>query len=364
MVRDLLYVICFIGWGVIVGDKIKVLIVDDATFMVKAIREILESDPDIEVVGSAKNGLECLKMIKELRPDVITLDVDMPVMDGIKTVRHIMIESPVPVVMLSSLSEHGDITFEAIRLGVVDFLPKPSGAISHDIHDVRQQIIDRVKIATAVTMKNIHRVKLSEQDSQDELDRYGYHALEYIVTIGTTLGGPNTVINMMSRLPAALPATMVVIQEIAPKIVPAFAKQFAEQTSWRVEAAEPGKVLEQGVCYICSNEEPLVVERNSDNEVCLTENGNKEQPLNELFASASNVFGTNTIGVLLTGIGNDGTVGFSKIRENSGITIAQSTNTCVYPNLTQCAIETGKVDYVVDGNAIASQIESVVHAEH
>jgi len=348
-----------------VGEKIKVLIVDDATFMVKAIREILESDPEIEVVGTAKNGLECLKMINELKPDVITLDVDMPVMDGIKTVRHIMIESPVPVVMLSSLSEHGDITFEAIRLGVVDFLPKPSGAISHDIHDVRQQIIDRVKIAAAVTMKNIHRVKLKTQDGSDELnDRYRYQTLDYIVTIGTTLGGPNTVINMMSRLPSALPATMVVIQEIAPKIVPAFAKQFAEQTPWRVEAAEPGKVLEQGVCYICSNEKPLVVERNSNNEVCLSENGNKEQPLNELFSSASNVFGTNTIGVLLTGIGDDGTAGFSKIRENSGITIAQSTSTCVYPNLTQCAIENGKVDYVVDGNAIASQIESVVHAEH
>ena len=351
-------------WGIIVADKIKVLIVDDATFMVKAIREILESDPEIEVVGSAKNGLECLKMIKTLRPDVVTLDVDMPVMDGIKTVRHIMIESPVPIVMLSSLSEHGDITFEAIRLGVVDFLPKPSGAISHNIHDVRQQIIDRVKIATAVTMRNVRRVKLGVQNNQDKLyDRYGYQALDYIVTIGTTLGGPNTVINMMSRLPPVLPATMVVIQEIDPKIVPAFAKQFAEQTAWRVEAAEPDKVLEQGVCYICSNETPLVVERNADNEVCLTENGDKKQPLNELFSSASNVFGTNTIGVLLTGIGDDGTAGFSKIRQNSGITIAQSTNTCVYPNLTQCAIETGEVDYVVDGNAIASQIETVVHAE-
>lgn len=347
------------------ADKIKVLIVDDASFMVKAIREILESDPQIEVVGTAKNGLECLKKIKELRPDVVTLDVDMPVMDGIKTVRHIMIESPVPVVMLSSLSEHGDITFEAIRLGVVDFLPKPSGAISHDIHDVRQQIIDRVKIATAITMDNIHRVKLNTPGGQSELyERYGYQALEYIVTIGTTLGGPNTVINLMSKLPTSLPATMVVIQEIAPKILPSFAKQFAEQTSWRVEAAEPGKVLEQGVCYMCSNEEPLTVVRNSDNEVCLAEGNNKQQPINELFSSASSVFGANTIGVLLTGIGDDGTDGFSTIRENSGITIAQSTDTCVYPNLTQCAIETGKVDFVVDGNAIANQVESVVYAEH
>ena len=346
------------------GDKIKVLIVDDATFMVKAIREILESDAEIEVVGTAKNGVECLKMIKELRPDVVTLDVDMPVMDGIKTVRHIMIESPVPVVMLSSLSEHGDITFEAIRLGVVDFLPKPSGAISHDIHDVRQQIIDRVKIATSVTMKNVHRVKLNGHAAKDALcERYGYQEMDYIVTIGTTLGGPNTVIDLMSKLPSALPVTMVVIQEIAPKILPSFAKQFAEQTSWRVEAGEPGKMLEQGVCYICSNEQPLIVERDANNKICLTEHAGQEQPLNALFSSASSIFGNNTIGVLLTGIGDDGTEGFSKIRDNSGITIAQSTDTCVYPNLTQCAIENGNVDYVVDGSSLAGRIKSVVHAE-
>jgi len=346
-----------------VGDKIKVLIVDDATFMVKAIRDILETDPDIDVVGTAKNGLECLKMIKEFRPDVVTLDVDMPIMDGIKTVRHIMIESPVPVVMLSSLFEHGDITFEALRLGVVDFLPKPSGAISHDIYDVRQQIIDRVKIATSVTMKNIHRVKLNGQGTRNEFtERYGYQDMDYIVTIGTTLGGPNTVINLMTVLPVTLPISIVVIQEIAPKILPAFARQFAEQTPWRVEASEPGRVLEQGVCYISSNEEPHMIERNANNEICVVRNDSKERPLNALFSSAATVFGSNTIGVLLNGIGDDGTDGFSKIRDNSGVTIAQSTNTCVYPNLTQCAIDNGNVDYIVDGNSLAMKIESVVHA--
>ena len=345
------------------SEKIKVLIVDDATFMVKAIREILESDDEIEVVGTAKNGLEALKLIKELRPDVITLDVDMPVMDGLKTVRHIMIESPVPVVMLSSLSEHGDITFEAIRLGVVDFLPKPSGAISKDIHDVKQQVIDRVKIAASVTMKNIHRVKLNGSAEKEGLDRYGYQEMDYIVTIGTTLGGPNTVINLMTMLPSVLPVTIVVIQEIAPKILPEFAKQFAEQTPWRVEAGEVGKELEQGVCYICSNEAPMLVERDDKNIITLVEHAGEDQPLNALFSSASKIFGANTIGILLTGIGDDGTEGFSKIRDHDGITIAQSTDTCVYPNLTQCAIENGNVDYVVDADELAAKIKSVVDAE-
>jgi two-component system chemotaxis response regulator CheB len=155
-------------------EKLKVLVVDDASFMIKAVSEFLESDPGIEVVGSAKNGLEGIEKIKELHPDVITLDIDMPVMDGISAMRHIMIESPVPVVVLSSLSGDGSITFEALRLGVVDFVPKPSGAISADINSSKQQIIDRLKIAHSVNFENIRRVKLSNWDVKEiSADRYG-----------------------------------------------------------------------------------------------------------------------------------------------------------------------------------------------
>ena len=214
-----------------------------------------------------------------------------------------------------------------------------------------------------MTLKNIQRVKLNGNGARTEYsERFGYQEMDYIVTIGTTLGGPNTVINLMTALPPTLPVSIVVIQEIAPRILPAFTRQFAELTPWRVEAAVPSKVLEQGVCYICSNEEPLIIGRNDSNETCMMENDGKVRPLNALFSSASNVFGTNTIGVLLNGIGDDGTDGFSKIRDNSGVTIAQSTSTCVYPNLTQCAIDKGNVDYIVDGNSLAMQIESVVHA--
>ncbi|MCK4705010.1 MAG: chemotaxis protein CheB, partial [Gammaproteobacteria bacterium] len=162
---------------------------------------------------------------------------------------------------------------------------------------------------------------------------------------------------------STLPITMVVIQEIAPKILPSFAKQFAEQTSWRVEAGESGKELEQGVCYICSNETPLKIERDDKNKITLLTQAGDEQPLNALFTSASGIFGANTIGVLLTGIGDDGTEGFSTIRSNAGVTIAQSTDTCVYPNLTQCAIEDGNVDFIVDADELAKKIKSVVLAD-
>jgi len=120
-------------------EQFKVLVIDDASFMVKAVTDLLEMDPDIQVVGSARNGLEGLEKIKELRPDVVTLDIDMPIMDGIRAVRHIMIEAPLPIVVLSSLFADGSITFEALRLGVVDFVPKPSGAISQDISRAKKK---------------------------------------------------------------------------------------------------------------------------------------------------------------------------------------------------------------------------------
>lgn len=342
-------------------NKIRVLIVDDASFMVKALRDILESDHDIEIVGTARNGEEALSKIKELNPDVITLDVDMPVMDGISAIRHIMIESPVPIVMLSSLFKHGDITFEALRLGVVDFLPKPSGAISRDIHEQGKEIIERVKIAASVHLENVHRVKLNKVDSRERLvERYGFQELDYLVSIGTTLGGPNTIIRLLSQVSPDLPAAMVVVQEIAPNIVPDFVKQFNEYTPWKIEAGENNVILEPGTCYICSIQDPMTIHVNHNNVPCLRSNTNPEKPINALFSSAAEIFEQNTIGILLTGVGNDGDMGFSDIKKKSGLTIAQRSDTCVYPNLTQCVIETGAVDVVTDIDDLCSQIESVI----
>ena len=342
-------------------DKIKVLIVDDASFMVKALADILRSDSDLEVVGSAKNGQEALEKIKQLKPDVVTLDVDMPVMDGISAVRHIMIQEPVPIVMLSSLFNHGDITFEALRLGVVDFLAKPSGAISLDIHEQGHKIIDRVKIAAAERIENVRRVKLNKIDAREDLsETYGYKDLDHIVTIGTTLGGPNTIIRLMSQLSPQIPAAVVVIQEIEPSILPAFVNEFNKYTLWKVEAGVDGKILEAGCCSICSYNEPMTIQVNQSQEGILRLNPDTTKPLDALFSSAAQAFEQNAIGVLLTGVGAEGEQGFQEIKSRAGTTIAQNTDTCVYPNLTQCAIESGVVDVVGDADELSWQIEKAI----
>ncbi len=344
-------------------EMTKVLVVDDAAFMVNALREILESDPDVEVVGTARNGKDALEKIKDLQPDVVTLDVDMPVMDGIKTIRHVMIESPVPIVMLSSLFNHGDITFEALRLGVVDFLPKPSGAISRDIHQQGNRITERVKIAAAEKIENVRRVKLAKIEAGERMtELYGYKMLDYMIALGTSLGGPNTIIRILSRLSPDLPAAIVVIQEIMPNILPEFVNEFNAYTPWRVEVGRKDRQVEPGVCYICSNQEPLIVKVNSNQEVYLADSNNPQRPLDALFASVAESFEKNAIAVLLTGVGDDGRNGFSKVREMSGVTIVQKAETCVYPNLTQCAIEAGVVDIIADADDLPEHIESAIRS--
>ncbi|MDM8544376.1 chemotaxis protein CheB [Desulfococcaceae bacterium HSG9] len=341
--------------------KIKAIVVDDAAFMRHAITNILETDPLIQVIGTAENGIEGLEKIKQLHPDVITLDIDMPVMDGLTSIRHIMIESPVPVVVLSSLFSDGAITFEALRLGVVDFVPKPSGAISVNIDQAKHLIIDRTKMATSVNIGNIRRVRLPQWNVRDQLDdRYHFRELDYIITIGTNLSGPNTIIRFLTKLSPAIPAAIVVMKEISPKIIAAFVERFDEKVPWKIKMAEEGQVLEQGICYICSNEKTMELRRNLQGAICLKVVSPTADPLNVLFSSAAHIFQQNTIGLLLTGTGRDGADGFVNIKAESGVTVVQDAKCCVYPNLTENAVERGVVDMIVKENDLPSVIEKLM----
>ena len=338
------------------NKKLTVLVVDDASFMTKAISELLNGDPDIEVIGTACNGLDGLGKIKQLHPDVVTLDIDMPVMDGLQAIRHIMIESPVPIVVLSSLYGDGAITFEALRLGVVDFVAKPSGAISRDIQTDKQRILDRIKLAATVNLVNLRRVKLN---SFNEISNQKY-PLDYLIAIGTTLSGPNSFIRLMSKLSLKLPASVVVVLEISPKVLPSFVEKFNEFVPWEIQIPEDYKELQQGTCYIHSNEHEITVYKDMKGKVRFKIRDAVESPLDSFFSSAAQVFGRKTIGVLLTGCGSDGADGFAAIQEKSGLTIAQSMDTCVYPNLVDNVIKHGVVDKVVEEEKL---VETMMLAE-
>ncbi|MFP4475325.1 MAG: chemotaxis protein CheB [Desulfatibacillaceae bacterium] len=343
-------------------DTLKVLIVDDTAFMRKAVANILSTDPGIEVLDSAKNGLDALHKIKYLKPDVVTLDIDMPVMDGITAIKHIMIESPVPIVVLSSLTNDGVVTFEALRLGVVDFVPKPSGAISTDIDTARHQLTDRVRVAHTVNLENVRRVRLPKKWSRrDRLENlYGYIPLEYMLAVGTSLSGPNTVIRILSRLSPTLPTAVMVVQEISERIVHSFAREFNEHVPWRVVVAEDGMPVEQGTCYVGSNSHTHTVETDLDGRPCIRVGDGVREPLNRMYASVAETFGENGVGLILTGLGDDGAAGLEAIQRAGGATLAQDALCCVYPNLTAHAINLGVVNRALDENELVPAINEMM----
>ena len=345
--------------------QIKILVVDDSLFMRRVISEILELDPQLHVVGTSSNGADCLKKIKVLQPDVVTLDIDMPGMNGMSVIRHIMIKYPIPIVVFSSLFCYGDVTFEALQLGVVDFVPKPSGMVFKDKDHMNNMIIDRVKNASGVNINNILRANI-------QANRFGHQVASHaerptagkIITLGAGLSGTNSVIRLVSQLSPTLPGAIVVLLEIAPQILPAFVKKFNERVPWEIILAEKGQVIKQGACYIGSHDHALRVVANHQGLPCFQVDGKVADPLNTLFKSCAGIFHNNTVGMLLTGLGDDGAEGFSQIQEQGGVTIAQSSNCCVFPNLTQNAIDHGTVSHVVNEGRLHDLIHHLMRVEN
>lgn len=344
------------------GQSIKVLVVDDTSIMRRAITQILEADPTITVVDTASNGLEALEKIHHHKPDVVTMDIDMPVMNGLSAIRHIMIKSPVPIVAFSSLTTDGYAVFEALRLGVVDFVPKPMGGIFHDVEQSKEHIINRIKVACSMRLDRVRRVRLPKKwNTKERIEKlYRYYPLEYIVVIGTTLSGPNTVIRLLTNLSPMIPAAVVVVQEISPRIIDSFVDRFNDHVAWKIKAGKHGIEIEQGTCYICSNENSVRLGVSSKGDICLNIEKKISNPLDEFFSSAAEIFHQNTIGILLSGIGDDGAEGFNQIKMKNGVTMVKDSQLCVFPNLTDNAIQKGVVDLILDDIQLSSAIESVM----
>lgn len=333
---------------------VKVLIVDDASLMQKVLGNILRQDREISIVGYAKNGLECLEKIKKYNPDVISLDIDMPIMDGLTTIKHIMIENPIPIVVVSSMSQTGYVTFESLRLGVVDFIPKPSGAISMDMDTQERVLRDRVKIGANISIENVRRVRCKKTDSFIE-SKSLQQCPEKLVGIGTSLGGPNTIIRIISSLSADFPGTILAMQEISPQILPSFCAYFDEIAPIKIRPAQNDVPLHPGVCYLVSNKCQVCIENRNGKRYlrlmkCI------ESPIDSMFTSIADEFGENAMGVLLTGVGTDGADGLRGILDAGGTTVAQEAKCCVYPNLTYYAIEKGVIQRVLSDEEIPQEI--------
>ena len=340
------------------STRVRTLVVDDAPLMRKAIQNILGKNDRIEIVATASNGRECLNRIVEYKPDVITLDIDMPVMNGITAVKNIMVCHQIPIVIISSLVQDGYFAFEALRLGVVDFVPKPSkvGAMNwvHEEDLVRQ----RVLTAAGMQVRRMRRVRFTRKPHLNQLHQE--IRSRAAVVIGTTLAGPNTIMHLVTGLPVDFDGIIVGLQEIHPRILAPFCSYFNEISPLEVIPITSSCRLEPGKVYIGSTFTGLSIEEAEDGsgglEVCTTEDG--YNPIDQLFESAAHYFGRRTCGILLTGLGMDGAQGMLAIKRQGGLTMGQETSSCPYPNLVENAVERDAVDIVLSTRGIATRLKS------
>ena len=314
---------------------VKVLIIDDSALVRQLLTEIFNSDPDIEVIGSAQDPYDAREKIKKLKPDVLTLDVEMPKMDGITFLTNLMRLRPMPVVMISSLTEKGaDITFEALELGAVDFVSKPKIDVSAGLKEYSDEICAKVKAAATARISAISsRPKLDVEPklSADAVlqKRKGPSKLkttEKIIAIGASTGGTEAIKEVLVRLPADTPG--IVISQHIPE---AFSKPFAERmnkmSAMTVFEAEDGQQILPGHVYIAPGNRHLIIERSGARYICRLNDGpvvNRHKPsVDVMFRSVAQNVGANAVGAILTGMGADGAAGLKEMLENGAKTLVQ-----------------------------------------
>jgi two-component system chemotaxis response regulator CheB len=341
------------------GKQIRAIVIDDAEYMRKAITKILETDPHIQVVGYGKTGIEGIREIERLRPDVVTLDIDMPEMDGIRALRHIMIHTPTAVVIVSALTHQGDITFEALRLGAVDFLPKPSGSISRDIELQKEDLINRVKIASTADVDKIRRARIRyKKDTKRPTVPAWKH--DKIFLIGTSLGGPNNIIRLICKLPRDFPVPVVVTQDISPMIIDSFVEKFDAVAPLAVKSAQDGMELDAATVYINSLDRYLTFVRDPDAGVTMAVRPSDGKPIDALLLSGSETFGAGTIGMLFAGVRGDGVSGLSAVNDRGGVTIMEDRSGYFLPDSNEEISRRGGAQYTLDNHAVPSFVMSLL----
>ncbi len=346
-------------------NNIKVVVVDDSAFMRKVISSILEEDPSIKVVATAKNGLEAIDKVCELKPDVVTMDVEMPKMDGITAVREIMRKCPVPIVMVSSHTYEGaEATIKALEAGAVDFVPKPSGPISLDIRKVADEIKKKVKLAATVDVKRagltVSKVKATRPLTLGTV-KVG---APRVVAIGTSTGGPRALQQVIPALPKDMPCGVLVVQHMPPGFTKSLANRLNQLSALTVEEASGGEEVKGGMVYIAPGDKHLIVEsRGGKLYTKLLDTppyGGHKPSVDVLMMSVADEACPKAVGVIMTGMGKDGAKGMKLIKEKGGKTIAEDASTCVVFGMPKAAIELNVVDVVVPVNKIAEEIVKMV----
>jgi len=350
-------------------SKIKVLIVDDSALVRQVLTEILSSDPEIEVVGTAVDPFAARDKIKQLNPDVVTLDVEMPKMDGITFLSNIMRLRPMPVVMISSLTEQGaEITLQALEIGAIDYVEKPKLDVAEGMKEYTREILEKVKVASKAKVRakeiTIGQEAVPERHTADavlkkQFNRKHFSSTEKIIAIGASTGGTEAIKDVLLGFPADAPG-IVITQHIPENFSKPFAERMDRTCLMTVCEASDGQQILPGHAYIAPGSHHLMVERSGARYICRLSDGppvNRHKPsVDVLFRSVAQNAGSNAVGAILTGMGNDGAAGLKELQDTGAPTFAQDENTSVVWGMPGEAVKLGAADQVLPLEKIAANI--------
>ena len=356
-------------------DKIRVLIIDDSALIRKILTEIFNTSADIEVVGTAADPIIARDKIKKLNPDVLTLDVEMPRMDGLTFLRNLMRLRPMPVVMISTLTESGaEVTLEAMRLGAIDFVSKPKVDVTQDLQEYADEIISKVRIAAKANVRPLVDIPVKKEPAlkqkipgsysadivlQPAAPKKHFKTTEKIIALGASTGGTEAIKDVVCGLPNTTPA-IVISQHLPVAFSESFATHVDRVTEMSACIAADGQQLYSGNIYIAPGDQHLLVVRDGARYICRLNDGplvNRHKPaVDVMFRSVAQNVGVNAIGVLLTGMGADGAKGMKEMHDTGASTIIQDEATSVVWGMPGEAYKLGCTDHVVALDQVAGKI--------
>ena len=367
--------------------KIRVLIADDSAFMRKVLHSIFLAEPGFEVAGEARDGREAVAQADALKPDVITMDINMPHVDGLQATEQIMSTNPRPIVIVSSESREGaEITFKALDLGAIDFVAKPSSGVDLDMSSVRDELVRKLRVAAKVrVVRTASRSKLGQEIATSaprtepgmipgpkQESRNGgappaprSHNKFPLVVIAASTGGPATLMKFMPSFPREFPGAVILVQHMPGSFTTQFSQQLSESCAIRVKEAEAGEILAPGTVYVCPGSHHLRV---SPTGRLTLDDGPRilgYRPCADVtLESAAEYAGPMSLGVILTGMGNDGSRGAQAVKNAGGYVLAQDEATSVIFGMNAEAIRAGAVDQVLPIEGMFAAIEKRILYVH
>lgn len=372
-------------------QKTKLLVVDDSAFMRKLISDFFSDHRHIEVIGAARNGKDAIKKIEQLKPDVVTMDVEMPEMNGMEALKEIMQKYPLPVIMLSSTTKQGaENTLMAMEYGAVDFVAKPSGSISLDLHKIKDELVRKVEEASKVTVSKLKKpFRKSTVQVASQAIRHPFNneesklkglikptvkidlpikktewskASKKIILIGTSTGGPRALQEVITKIPANVDAPILIVQHMPAGFTKSLAARLNQLSEIHVKEAEQGDLLQKGTAYVAPGGYHLKLRKVGSVFAVVLDD--QEPPraghrpsVDVMFEDVSQYSEFDKIAVIMTGMGYDGSKGLVSLKKTGNVTaIAESAETCIVYGMPKAAVETQLVDEVADVDDIAQTI--------